>query len=156
MKIKPLNWIVLTVVCGWAMSAHAALYQTDFTTGFANCGDGPEGNATGCADTRVITGLTDSTVTDVKVWLNISANGELYVYLAHSNKFFPSFTRNGWMGSHPFSNVDGTGDVNPSHQEISTVPEPIHLALGIFGSLCATVGGARFWRRYKRTTALYP
>ncbi len=47
------------------------------------------------------------------------------------------------------------GDLTESHivswqLDITAVPEPVHVALGIFGSLCATVGGVRLWKRRQR------
>lgn len=52
------------------------------------------------------------------------------------------------------------GDDTESHivsweLEITAVPEPTLLALGVFGGLCATVGGVRYWRRHKRSRRRY-
>jgi hypothetical protein len=147
MKTKFLNRFLLTVVCAWAMTADAALYQINFNGGIPNGPAGPHGNATG-SDVRAVSGLTD---TDVRVQLNFSSNGDLYVCLAHASGFFALLNRSGCMGRGPFRDENAGGDLTQSQLNISSVPEPVHVALGIFGGLCATVSGARFGRRHKRS-----
>jgi hypothetical protein len=135
MKMKILNRFLLTVVCLWGLSAQAALYQIPFISGQ----DVAPGNAIGCLGTRANIGLTDSTVTDVRVQLHVNPNGDLYVYLAHASSFVALLNHSGCMGSHPFSNGDTAGGLTQSQLDTSSVSEPMHVALGIFGGLCAAV-----------------
>src|SRR5688572_4200414 len=86
--------------------AHAAVIYS-WNSGFANNGYVPDGNTTGWADTRTISGLAEE-ISDVNVTLNVSGgyNGDLYVYLQHDSGFSVLLNRVGRTTTTPF----GYGD----------------------------------------------
>ena len=69
-----------------ACAANAALFTYNWSSGFSS-GSGliPDGNAGGWSDTRQLSGITESRITDVNVTLNVSGgyNGDLYGYLTY-------------------------------------------------------------------------
>ena len=67
----------------------AAIISTNFTSGFLNGGVIPDGNLSGWADTRTLSGYNGLTVENLEVTLNISGgwNGDLYGYLVHDSGF---------------------------------------------------------------------
>lgn len=88
MKTLPFTLFVaalLTMVNG----ASAALHTFNWNSGFANGGVIPDGNTTGWSDTRTISGISETVITDVNVRLNITGgyNGDFYAYLTHSSGF---------------------------------------------------------------------
>src|SRR5437763_417757 len=100
MKKLILTLAVLTM----ALAARATLYSIDYTSGFANSGVIPDGNAAGWSDSRTVSLTlpdpadgTTTEITDVNVRLNISGgyNGDLYGYLVHSSGFAVLLNRSG-------------------------------------------------------------
>lgn len=66
-----------------ASPAAAALHT--FNSGFANSGVIPDANPSGWSDTRTLSGITETSITDLNVVLNLSGgyNGDLYGYLLY-------------------------------------------------------------------------
>lgn len=79
----------VAVVLGMAITAQATLYTITYNSDFANGGVIPDGNVTGWSDTRTVSGISELSIADVNVVLNISGgyNGDLYGYLVHSSGF---------------------------------------------------------------------
>lgn len=75
-----LNLVAVIVA---ANSASAALYT--FNSGFANGGVIADANPSGWSDTRTLTGINATSITDLNVVLNLSGgyNGDLYGYLLY-------------------------------------------------------------------------
>ena len=67
--------------------ASAALISQSWNSDFAAGGVVPDGNPVGWSDTRTLSGITATTITDVNVSLTITGgwNGDLYAYLQHSS-----------------------------------------------------------------------
>ncbi len=80
---------LLAVICGTAASAHATLYSTNWTSGFANGGVVPDNNPSGWSDTRNVTTMPAGTLQSVAVDLHLTGgwNGDLYAYLVHDSGF---------------------------------------------------------------------
>jgi subtilisin-like proprotein convertase family protein len=89
------------------LPAPAALYTYDFNGINAVI---PDGDINGLADTRTLSGMTGSQITDVNVTLNISGgyNGDLYGYLVHSSGFAILLNRVGRTAGDGFGYA-GTG-----------------------------------------------
>ncbi len=70
-------------------TAHAITETYDFTSGFLNGGLIPDGDPTGLADLRTITGSAINSITDISVTLDIDGtwNGDLYATLQHDTGF---------------------------------------------------------------------
>jgi subtilisin-like proprotein convertase family protein len=86
-------------------SARAAVYSSTYSSGFANGGNIPDGNPIGWADSRTLSGITDFSIVNVTVSLNISGgyNGDLYAYLSHDGILVPLLNRVGVAASSPSS-----------------------------------------------------
>jgi hypothetical protein len=93
--MKRLLVLALAGTLEWCASG--ALYTYTFSTGFANGGVVPDGNPTGWSDTRVLEGIADSRIVDVRVTLEIAGgyNGDLYAYLVHGTGFTVLLNRPG-------------------------------------------------------------
>ena len=100
--------ILLTLVTALAGQSSAATYNFGFNSGFANGGVIPDGNATGWFDTRTISGISESLITDVNVSFTLSGgyNGDLYAFLSHSTGFSVLLNRVGRTSTDSF----GYGD----------------------------------------------
>jgi hypothetical protein len=77
-KILSLAAVIMAV-----SNAPAALYT--FNSGFANSGVIPDANPSGWSDTRTLSGITGTSITDLNVVLTLSGgyNGDLYGYLLY-------------------------------------------------------------------------
>jgi hypothetical protein len=95
---KLLGAILLPVFC---LSSHAAVYTLNYDSGFANSGVIPDGNATGWADSRTVSGISEASITDISVKLNVSGgfNGDLYAYLSYNGVLVPLLNRVGVTGT---------------------------------------------------------
>jgi hypothetical protein len=85
--------------------APAAITVGPFTGGFANSGNVPDGNTAGWFDTRTLSGVAQTSITDVSVTLNITGgfNGDLYAYLSHDGVLVPLLNRAGVTATAPSS-----------------------------------------------------
>jgi subtilisin-like proprotein convertase family protein len=101
---RPCFATVLALAAGCAIQVSADTNAFNFTTGFANSGAVPDGNATGWFDTRTISGLTDPAIADVNVSLTITGGyaGDFYAYLSHSSGFSVLLNRVGRSSGNPF------------------------------------------------------
>jgi subtilisin-like proprotein convertase family protein len=100
--IKTVGAVAVALVM--TVTAQATLYTYNYSSDFANAGVIPDGNVTGWSDTRTLSGITDLTIQDVNVRLNISGgyNGDLYGYLVHDSGFAVLLDRVGTgSGSEP-------------------------------------------------------
>lgn len=81
--------ILLTAALATSLAAHATLYTTNWSTGFANGGIVPDNNFSGWSDSRTISGLTGGSVAGLAVELQLSGgwNGDLYAFLVHDSGF---------------------------------------------------------------------
>jgi subtilisin-like proprotein convertase family protein len=70
-----------------AGSASAATISQSWSGGFAGGGAIPDNNPVGWTDTRTLSGITATTITDVNVRLSLTGgfNGDLYAYLQHTS-----------------------------------------------------------------------
>lgn len=86
-------------------SAQAGLVILPFSSGFANDGYIPDGNAAGWSDGRTVTGIAELRITDVSVKLNLTGgfNGDLYAYLSHDGVLVPLLNRVGVTATAPAS-----------------------------------------------------
>jgi subtilisin-like proprotein convertase family protein len=100
--------LLLGILLANASQSVAAIYTFDFDGGFANNGAIPDGNTTGWFDTRTVTGITDGSITDVNVFLNVNGgyNGDLYAYLSHSSGFAVLLNRVGRASDNPSGYAD--------------------------------------------------
>ena len=80
------------LISGLTISAHAATapapaYSNTWSTGFTSNGEVPKTDTSGWSDTRTLSGITATVITDVNVTLNIGGtyNGDLYATLVHSS-----------------------------------------------------------------------
>ena len=94
-------------------TATAAVFSASWNTGFTGGGLVPDGNPVGWSDTRTLTGIMQSTITDVNVSLEISGgwNGDLYAYLQHSTGISILLNRPGRSAGTPFGFGDAGMDI---------------------------------------------
>ena len=115
----------LAAMAGLVGSASAAVTLETWTTGFTAGGVVPDGNPVGWFDTRTLSGITTTSITDVNVQLSITGdwNGDLYVYVQHLSGISILLNRTGKTSGDPFGassegfNVlfDDTGANGDSH-----------------------------------------
>ena len=81
--------LLLGTVLASVVAAHATIYTTNWSTGFANAGVVPDNNFSGWSDTRTVSTMPAGTFTGLSVDLQLSGgwNGDLYAYLVHSSGF---------------------------------------------------------------------
>jgi subtilisin-like proprotein convertase family protein len=105
--------LALAVLSGLAGTAGAATTLVTWNSGFASGGVVPEGNPVGWSDTRTLSGITATSITDVNVQLSITGdwNGDLYVYLQHLSGISILLNRSGKTSGNPFGISDGGFDV---------------------------------------------
>jgi len=93
--------LVLSAALGLALAspAPAALFSTNWSSGFVNGTIIPDGNLSGWSDTRTLAGL-DGTIGDISVTLSLANgwNGDLYAYLTHGSGFTVLLNRVGTPG----------------------------------------------------------
>ena len=72
-----------------SVAAHATIYSTNWSTGFANGGVVPDNNFSGWSDTRSVSTMPAGTFVGLTVDLQLTGgwNGDLYAYLVHSSGF---------------------------------------------------------------------
>ena len=117
--------LAITALTGFGGDATAALYSSVYSSGFVNGGIIPDGNTTGWSDTRTLSGITDTTISDVNVSLIVSGgyNGDLYAYLTHSSGFSVLLNRVGRTSGNSF----GYGDAGLNvHFDDSAANGDIH------------------------------
>ncbi len=64
--------LVSTCLLSLVGSLHASSYNPQFSSGFANGGVIPDGNLTGWSDTRIVSGIAESSVLDLNVRLDFA------------------------------------------------------------------------------------
>ena len=81
--------LLLAAMVVTATAAHATLYSTNWSSGFANGGVVPDNNLSGWSDTRNVTTMPAGTLQSVAVDLHLTGgwNGDLYAYLVHDTGF---------------------------------------------------------------------
>lgn len=92
--------VVVSVGVSVAWSAAAAVYNFSYNSGFANDGVISDGNVNPWSDTREISGIAESSISSVRVRVEVSGgyNGDLYGYLSYNNVLVPLVNRPG-MGT---------------------------------------------------------
>ena len=95
-KLLLLATMLISVV-----AAHAIIYSTNWSSGFANSGVVPDNNFSGWSDTRSVSTMPVGTLQSVAVNLTLTGgwNGDLYAYLVHSSGFTVLLDR---IGAGPF------------------------------------------------------
>jgi hypothetical protein len=157
--------------------APAALY-TSFSGGFANNGAGagviPDNNPVGLADARSLSGLgssivevvltvqlSGSAIEDLRGYLRLgdtlsSPSVSLNPYLTPNNNNFTvplaSFAgynpNNSWTLFFADVDIGSQNSLTSWSLEVSAVPEPVNVALGLFGAIALGRGGAAwYWKR---------
>src|SRR5204863_5316935 len=93
------------LLLGFCLSSHAAVYSLSYNSGFANSGVIPDANAAGWTDSRTVSGISDLSISDISVKLNVSGgyNGDLYAYLSYNGVLVPLLNRVGVAASSPSS-----------------------------------------------------
>jgi hypothetical protein len=83
------KFLFLATVLVSVVVAHATLYTTNWSSGFANAGVVPDNNFSGWSDTRTVGAIPAGTFTSLSVDLQLTGgwNGDLYAYLVHSSGF---------------------------------------------------------------------
>ena len=81
--------LLLAGMLSGVVAAHATLYTTNWTSGFANGGVVPDANLTGWVDTRSVSATPAGTFASLSVNLHLTGgwNGDLYAYLVHDSGF---------------------------------------------------------------------
>jgi subtilisin-like proprotein convertase family protein len=103
----------LAVLTGLVGSASAAITLASWNTGFTAGGVVPDGNPVGWFDTRTLSGITTTSITDVNVQLSITGdwNGDLYVYVQHLSGISILLNRTGRTSGDPFGTSSAGFDV---------------------------------------------
>lgn len=98
---------------GAALTASAALHSSTYESGFANSGNILDGNVNPWSDTRTLSGIPDTSITDVNVRFNLSGgyNGDLYCYLSYNGTLVPLLNRVGVGTGSAFGYRDAGLDV---------------------------------------------
>ena len=88
--------------------ASAAVITYTWNSDFADSGVVPDGNPLGWSNTRNLSGITTTSLTDVNVSLSISGgyNGDLFVYLQHDSGIAILLNRPGKTSLDPFGYDD--------------------------------------------------
>jgi len=104
--------LLLLVTVLASLSAHAIIYSTNWTSGFANGGVVPDNNFSGWSDTRNVSTMPAGSLQGVAVSLNLSSgwSGDLYAYLVNSSGFAVLLNQVGTPGQ-PFGYGAGTINV---------------------------------------------
>ena len=104
MKISSL---ILALVTGCGLVAQAGVYDSTFSSGFANSGNVPVGSTTGWSDSRTLSGET-GTIGSITVNLDISGgfNGSLYGYLTYDGVLVTLLNRVGVSSGNSFGYTD--------------------------------------------------
>jgi hypothetical protein len=121
--------ILLSLGAAWvALNASAALYTTNWSTGWDNGTVVPDNNYSGWTDTRTISGQS-GTINSLAVNLNLSGgwNGDLYAYLVNNTGGYavlldrPGYVNSGYGYGDPGFNITlgATGNPIESYQAYS-------------------------------------
>jgi len=89
-KINPMKkLILLAVMLASVSAAHAIIYSTNWSSGFANAGVVPDNNFSGWSDTSTVSTMPAGTIASLSVDLHLTGgwNGDLYAYLVHDSGF---------------------------------------------------------------------
>src|SRR5437867_6810492 len=115
--------LAILAISAAVTAVRADFYTTTFNSGFANSGSIPDGSLVGMQDTRTLSGITFSSISDVDVRLTISGswNGDLYGYLVHSSGFTVLLNRVGRTSGSSFGYSDGGFSVTFDDQASQTV-----------------------------------
>src|ERR1043166_3027919 len=89
--------LLLVLAGGLCLSAKAAVYSSGALTYDSATGAIPDGSSAGWTASHTFSGVTDLTITDVSVKLNVSGgyNGDLYAYLSYNGVLIPLLNRVG-------------------------------------------------------------
>src|ERR1035437_4650136 len=134
--MKRILWTSLLTVA-LNLSAPAALYTYDYSSGFQNSGVIPDGSVNGWSDTRTISGLS-GIIQDVNVCVNVSggANSDLYAYLSFNNGSVILLNRIGKTANNPLGSPTagfGTSGVLTSFRFDDAAATDIHSVSGAGG-----------------------
>jgi MYXO-CTERM domain-containing protein len=121
--MRTLLHILWSLGLGAATTASAAVVVNSFDSGFQNSGTIPDANTVGWQDTRTLTGIPYSEVTDIKVTLTISGgyDGDLYAYLTHDSGFAVLLNRAGKISGDPAGYGDTGFSITLDDHAIETV-----------------------------------
>jgi subtilisin-like proprotein convertase family protein len=108
----PGPWRLVAIHAGLADPAAAATISQAWNSGFTGGGVVPDGHPVGWSDTRTLSGIAASTITDINVCLTIAGglNGDLYVYLEHAGGITILLNRPGRTAANPFAYIDPASD----------------------------------------------
>src|SRR5437016_5831158 len=137
---------ILAIFAAVAPAARADFYTTTFNSGFANSGSIPDGSLVGMQDSRTLSGVTFSSISDVDVRLTISGswNGDLYGYLVHSSGFTVLLNRVGRTSGNSFGYSDGGFGVTFDDQSSQTVDFHRYQTQSVYTS--SAIQGGTHWR----------
>jgi len=125
----------------------AALAQTPdvftYNSGFSGGGAIPDANLTGWSDTRTVSGLSYTSITDIKVNLEISGGwaGDFYAYLSNGTGTSILLNRVGVTASDPFGYSDSGLDLSFAD---AAANGDIHLYQNVTGYASLINSGAEF------------
>ncbi|MHC1769805.1 MAG: hypothetical protein AB9869_36910 [Verrucomicrobiia bacterium] len=122
-------------------SLSAALHPYTFDAGFENPGPILDANANPWNDTRLVSGLPETGVTDLRVRLTVSGgfNGDLYGYLSFDGALVPLLNRVGVGEGDPF----GYADSGLSVTFADTAANNIHFYQAVPGY---SISGGSMWK----------
>ena len=131
MKISSL---ILALAAGCSLVARAGVYDSTFSSGFANSGNIPVGSTTGWSDSRALSGET-GTIGSITVNLDISGgfNGSLYGYLTYDGVLVTLINRVGVGSSTAGSTPFGYGDSGFNVTLSSSAANNIHFYQNVPG-----------------------
>jgi len=114
-----------------------------WSTGFANGGLIPDGSSVGWTDSRTLSGLPISSITDVSVSLTINGgwNGDYYAYLTHGSGFSVLLNGVGHTASDSFGYDDAGLNVT---LDDGAANGDIHLYQNVSGYAALLAGGGSF------------
>lgn len=130
-----------------ALSTHAAVYTTNVTVGATI----PDGNPIGYTSTINLSGISDTSISDVNVTLNISGgyNGDLYGYLVHDSGFAVLLNRVGKTSGNPAGYSDAGLIIKLD--DAATTQGDIHLYQTVSGYATKILDGSS-WQPDARNT----
>jgi hypothetical protein len=142
----PLKLALVVLAAAGVLNASAAIYTYTFNGGFANAGVVPDSNPTGWSDTRTLSGIAESQITDINVVLNVSGgyHGDLYAYLVHGDGFAVLLNRPGLASGSAFGYSDSGFAIRLDDQ--ADVSRDIHLYQTVSGWNIADASAGNAWR----------
>jgi hypothetical protein len=126
--------LMLALLLGCSVSTRASIYLNNFSGGFANGGNIPQGSTSGWSDSETISGES-GVISSLTVDLNISGgyNGNLYGYLSYDGVLVTLLNRVGVGSATPGSSAFGYGDSGFDITLSSAAADNVHFYQNVHG-----------------------